>query len=72
MVGGHTTKEGESKKIDPDVLALAVGGEWELVGKLPMPLSSPAAAIIGGKLYVGGGSPNGRSVQADMWVTSAP
>ncbi len=72
MVGGHTTKKGESKKIDPDILALAVGGQWELVGKLPMPLSSPAAAIIGGKLYVGGGSPNGRNVQADMWVTIAP
>ncbi|HIA47702.1 MAG TPA: hypothetical protein EYN96_06965 [Candidatus Hydrogenedentes bacterium] len=72
MVGGHTTAKGESKKIDPDILALSPGGQWELVGKLPMPLSSPAAAIIGGKLYVGGGSPNGRSVQADMWVRSAP
>ena len=72
MVGGHTTVEGETKKIDPDILALAPGGQWELVGKLPMPLSSPAAAIIGGKLYVAGGSPNGRSVQADMWVRRAP
>ena len=72
MVGGHTTPEGGSKSIDPDILSLAPGGKWEVVGKLPMPLSSPAAAIIGGKLYVAGGSPNGRSVQADMWVTNAP
>ncbi len=41
-------------------------------GELPMPLSSPSASIIGGKLYVAGGSPNGGSVQADMWVTDAP
>ena len=72
MVGGHTTVEGESKKIDPDILALSPGGEWELVATLPMPLSSPAAAIIGGRLYVAGGSPNGRSVQADMWVRPTP
>ena len=72
MVGGHTTQQGDTKRIDPDILALAPGAQWELVGKLPMPLSSPAAAIIGGKLYVGGGSPDGRSVGADMWVRSAP
>ena len=72
MVGGHTTPKGGTKSIDPDILSLAPGGEWKLVGKLPMPLSSPAAAIIGGKLYVGGGSPTGSSVQADMWVCDAP
>ena len=72
MVGGHTTPEGGTKKIDADILALAPGGEWKVVGTLPMPLSSPAAAIIGGKLFVAGGSPNGRSVQGLMWVTSAP
>ena len=72
MVGGHTTKEGERKKIDPDVLALTPGGTWELVGKLPRPLSSPAAAIINDKLYVAGGSPNGSSVRAEMWVADLP
>jgi len=72
MVGGHTTPEGGRKSIDPDILRLVPGGEWEVVAKLPMSLSSPAAAIIGGKLYVGGGSPNGRSVQADMWRCDAP
>ena len=72
MVGGHTTKKGGTKRIDAGILALAPGGQWELVGELPMPLSSPAAAIIGGRLYVAGGSPDGRSVQADMWVRSAP
>jgi hypothetical protein len=72
VVGGHTTKPGESKQVDPDVLALSPGGEWELVATLPMPLSSPAAAIIDGRLYVAGGSPGSSVVQADMWVRTAP
>ncbi len=72
MVGGHTTPDGGTKSIDPDILALTPGGAWELVGKLPVPLSSPAAAIIDGKLYVAGGSLDGSSVEARMWVTDAP
>ncbi|MFP6673735.1 MAG: kelch repeat-containing protein [Pirellulaceae bacterium] len=72
MVGGHTTPQGGRKQIDADILALSPAGKWELVGRLPTPLSSPAATIIEGKLYVAGGSPNGRSVQGDMWVRSAP
>ena len=31
-----------------------------------------AAAIIGNKLYVAVGSPNGSTVQSDMWVRDAP
>ena len=72
MVGGHTTPEGGRKQIDADILALTPGEEWQVVGKLPMPLSSPAAAIIGGKLYVAGGSPDGGSVQGLMWVRHSP
>ena len=73
MVGGHTTPDGGTKSIDPDILALTPGRAWELVGKLPVPLSSPAAAIIDGKLYVAGGSLDGGSVEAArMWVTDAP
>ena len=72
MVGGHTTAPGETKQVDPDVLALSPGGGWATVGTLPMPLSSPAAAIIDGNLYVAGGSPGNAVVQADMWVTTAP
>ncbi|MDE0828491.1 MAG: hypothetical protein OSB03_04775 [Vicinamibacterales bacterium] len=72
MVGGHTTAPGESKHVDADVLALSRGGQWEVVATLPMPLSSPAAGIIGDKLYVAGGSPGNSAVQADMWVTDAP
>ncbi len=72
MVGGHTTPDGGRKQIDADILALTPDDTWEVVGKLPMPLSSPAAAIIGGKLYVAGGSPNGGSVQGKMWVRDAP
>jgi N-acetylneuraminic acid mutarotase len=72
MVGGHTTKPGETKQVEADILALSPGAQWELVGTLPMPLSSPAAAIIGGRLYVAGGSPGRSVVQADMWVRDAP
>ena len=72
MVGGHTTPAGGRKIIDADILALTPGGEWKSVARLPMPLSSPAAAMIDGKLYVAGGSPNGGSVQAKMWVRKAP
>ena len=72
VVGGHTTPEGGTKSIDPDILALTPGGAWELVGRLPVPLSSPAAAIIDGKLYVAGGSLDGSSVEARMWATDAP
>jgi N-acetylneuraminic acid mutarotase len=81
MVGGHTTPgkprqkkddEGGRKAIDPDILTLAPGGEWALIGKLPIPLSSPAARIIDGKFYVIGGSLNGGSVYPKVWVTDAP
>ena len=72
LVGGHTTPAGGRKIIAADILALEQGGDWKLVGKLPMPLSSPAAAIIEGKFYVAGGSPNGGSVQAKMWVRPSP
>ena len=68
MVGGHTTKPGERKRMDADVLSLKEGGEWQLVTELPRPLSSPAAAIIDDKLYVAGGSRNGGSVAKKMWV----
>ena len=72
MIGGHATPEGGRKRIDDDMLALKPGGKWESIGKLPMSLSSPVAAIIGDRLFVGGGSPNGGSVQPKMWVRSAP
>ena len=72
MAGGHTTAPGESKQVDADILALSPGGVWEVVGTLPMPLSSPAAAIIDGRFYVAGGSPGRSAVQADMWVAEAP
>ena len=72
MVGGHTTPAGGTKSIDPDILVLEPGGEWELLGSLPMPLSSPAAAIIDGRLYAGGGSATGRGAQSKMWVAELP
>ena len=36
MVGGHTTKPGETKQVDADILSLSPGAQWELVGTLPM------------------------------------
>jgi N-acetylneuraminic acid mutarotase len=72
MVGGHTTPEGGTKQIDPDILMLAPGCDWEVIGKLPVPLSSPSSRIIGDKFYVAGGSLNGGSVQPKMWVADAP
>jgi N-acetylneuraminic acid mutarotase len=72
MVGGHTTKPGVTKQVDADILSLPPGALWEHVGPLPMPLSSPDAAIIGGKLYVAGGSPGNSVVHAKMWVRDAP
>ena len=81
LVGGHTTPgtprkkkedEGGQKAMDPDILTLAPGGEWELIGKLPVPLSSPSARIINGKFYVMGGSLNGGSVSPKVWVADAP
>jgi len=55
LVGGHTTPEGGQKGLEDDILSLAPGGTWELVGKLPKPLSSPAATIVDGRMYVAGG-----------------
>ena len=72
MIGGHTTPAGGSKSQDPDILKLARGGQWQVVGRLPMPLSSPAAAIIQDKLYVAGGASGGSAVVAGMWVRTAP
>ena len=72
MVGGHTTPAGGTKSQDPDILRFTRGGTWEKVGELPSPLSSPAAAIIGDRLYVAGGAAGGSTVQSGMWVSPAP
>jgi len=72
MLGGHTTPAGGSKSQDADILRLAVGGIWQKMGELPMPLSSPAGAIIGDQMFVAGGANNGSTVVAKMWVRTAP
>lgn len=71
---GHFTREGDHKRIDPDILRLDLtgGDQWELVGQLPVPLSSPASRIIGDEFFLAGGSLNGGSVQPKMWLTGAP
>jgi len=72
MLGGHTTPAGGSKSQDPDILRLAVGGRWQKIGELPMPLSSPAGAIIGDQMFVAGGATPGSTVAAKMWVRPFP
>ena len=72
MFGGHTTPAGGTKSTDRDILRLAKEGGWEKVGELPVPLSSPAAAIIQGNLYVGGGALAGSQVQGKMWTALPP
>jgi N-acetylneuraminic acid mutarotase len=72
MLGGHTTPTGGSKSQDPDILRLAEGGRWQKIGELPTPLSSPAGAIIGDKLFVAGGAHPGSTVIGKMWVRPAP
>ncbi len=73
MAGGHTTAPGGSKQHDADIIVLNPDANaWEKVGVLPIPLSSPAVAIIDGKIYVAGGSAAGSTPQPDMWVATAP
>ena len=72
MIGGHTTPMGGSKAQDPDILTLAPGSQWQKVGELPNPLSSPAAGIINGIMYIGGGAYQGSTVQSKMWMAPVP
>jgi outer membrane protein assembly factor BamB len=67
MMGGMT-REGSKRRIDAAIWACAANGEWKVLGKLPRKLSSPAAAIIGERLFVAGGSLNGAHPQPEMWV----
>jgi N-acetylneuraminic acid mutarotase len=69
MLGGHSTPEGGTKGFCGDVLSLQEGGEWDVRGKLPKPISSPAAAIIRERLYVAGGW-DGRMDEDKNWLSS--
>jgi N-acetylneuraminic acid mutarotase/outer membrane protein assembly factor BamB len=71
IVGGMA-RSGDKRWIDNQVHMLLPGGAWQSFAELPRPLSSPVAAIIGEKLYVGGGSPNGATPQPGMWLRDAP
>ena len=70
MMGGMTRTL--AKRHIEDVIWALEDGEWSEIGRLPKPLSSPSAAIIGGKLILAGGSLNGRDPQPGMWVRWAP
>ncbi len=69
MLGGHSTPDGGTKGFSNDVLTLQEGGEWELVCRMPKPVSSPAAAIINERLYVAGGW-DGRMDEDKKWLSS--
>jgi N-acetylneuraminic acid mutarotase len=69
MVGGHTTPDGGKKGFCGNILTLEEGGEWELTCRLPKPISSPAARIIGKRLYVAGGW-DGRMDEDKNWLSS--
>ena len=71
MIGGMTGGP-DNRKIEASIRALSSDGEWKELGELPKPLSSPAAAIIGDRLVVAGGSPDGRDPQPGMWERDAP
>ena len=69
MIGGHSTPEGGKKAMTADVLTLREGGQWELSYTLPKAISSPAAAIVDGSLYVAGGW-DGRVAEDKRWLSS--
>ncbi|NKB99146.1 MAG: hypothetical protein GKR90_11730 [Pseudomonadales bacterium] len=78
MIGGHGTPAGGTKAMTPDVLVLSEQNEWELACHLPMPLSSPAAAIVNDRLYVAGGwdrrmDENKKWLSSpEVWMTDVP
>jgi N-acetylneuraminic acid mutarotase len=69
MIGGHATPEGGTKGFCGDIFTLHEGGEWEVACCLPKPISSPAAAIFNGRLYVAGGW-DGRMDDDKNWLSS--
>lgn len=70
MIGGHHTPTGDKKSFCGDVLTLKADGEWALQGKLPKPISSPAASIVKNKLYVAGGWDGRREEATEKWLSS--
>ncbi len=71
MIGGMTGGPND-RQIEASIWALSSDGKWSELGELPKPLGSPAAAIIGGRLVVAGGSPDGKDPQPGVWVRDAP
>lgn len=69
MLGGHQTPVGGTKGFCQDVLTMKEGGEWELTGLLPKPISSPAVGIINDRIYVAGGW-DGRMTGEKEWLSS--
>jgi N-acetylneuraminic acid mutarotase len=70
MIGGHHTPAGEKKGFCGDVLTLVAGANWQISSKLPKPISSPAASIVGNRLYVAGGWDGRRESETKKWLSS--
>jgi N-acetylneuraminic acid mutarotase len=69
---GGMAQIGRKRWIDNRITVLSPQGKWEHAGELPGHLSAPAAAVIGDRLYLAGGSLNGAHPQPKMWVRSVP
>ncbi|MBP18899.1 MAG: hypothetical protein QF715_08810 [Pseudomonadales bacterium] len=50
----------------------AEGLAWKKLADMPVGKWEPGTVIIDRKLYLAGGSLNGYSVHAEVWVTHAP
>ena len=70
MIGGHHTPAGQKKSFCGDILTLQAGGEWQVMAKLPKPISSPAASIVDNTLYVAGGWDGRRESETEKWLSS--
>jgi N-acetylneuraminic acid mutarotase len=70
MIAGHHTPDGGKKGFSGDVLTLEEGGEWQVSGTLPKPVSSPAASIIDNRLYVAGGWDGRMEEDTKKWLSS--
>ncbi|MEE8397662.1 MAG: kelch repeat-containing protein [Desulfobacterales bacterium] len=69
LFGGYAKGVKSSKRVhifDPK------DGRWTQIQDLPSANSHANAVLDGRKVWFAGGSRDGGSVQADMWVTDAP
>lgn len=67
LIGGY-----DGPKMDPEVLSTSNGRTFQPVARLPQPVRYPAAAAVGGKIYVFGGTgQDGKPVSAVQVIDPA-